>query len=241
MEEDGGVRRYKTFRSDLATCVYYCLTVNKPKTITELLDRADGAIHPNVMSLNFSAEKLVFTVDIPEMKQRCLFTGHCLIRPKYRRLTGKILDVCKSVFYSVLDMHGVVDALEKSKPADDAAQTQKDFWQQANKVCRHTLLSTLSNDLFDIYSVYKEANKMWESLIRKYTTEDAGKQKFVVGNFYKWEMFDDKDIKQQINEYHRLLEELRVEKITLPDEFVAGVMECLQTTIEAQIKATITI
>ncbi|KAF7844616.1 putative RNA-directed DNA polymerase [Senna tora] len=73
-------------------------------------------------------------------------------------------------------------------------------------------------------SVYKEANKIWESLILKYTTEDAGKQKFVVGNFYKWEMVDDKDIKQQINEYHRLLEELHTEKITLPDEFVAGIL-----------------
>ncbi|KAF7833156.1 Retrovirus-related Pol polyprotein from transposon TNT 1-94 [Senna tora] len=95
-------------------------------------------------------------------------------------------------------MHGVVDALEKSKPADDAAETQKDFWQHANKVCRHTLLSTLSNDLFDIYSAYKEANKIWESLICKYTAEDAGKQK--------------------------LLEELRAEKITLLNEFVAEIL-----------------
>ncbi|KAF7801787.1 Retrovirus-related Pol polyprotein from transposon TNT 1-94 [Senna tora] len=100
--------------------------------------------------------------------------------------------------YSVLDMHEDVDALEKPELADDAAETQKDFWQHANEVCRHTLLSTLSNDLFDIYSVYKEANKIWESLIRKYTAEDAGKQK--------------------------LLEELRAKKITLPDEFVARIL-----------------
>ncbi|KAF7830780.1 putative LRR receptor-like serine/threonine-protein kinase [Senna tora] len=143
---------------------------------------------------------------------------------KIEAFDGKNFRRWQERVYSMLDMHGVVDVLEKSKPADDATQTQKDFWQHANKVCRHTLLSTLSNDLFDIYSVYKEANKIWESLILKYTAEDAGKQKFVVGNFYKWEMVDDKDIKQQINEYHRLLEELRAEKITLPDEFVAGIL-----------------
>ena len=43
----------------------------------------------------------------------------------------------------------------------------------------------------------------------------ARKQKFVVGNYYKWEMVDNKDIKLQINEYYKLLEELRVEKIEL--------------------------
>ncbi|KAF7807318.1 Retrovirus-related Pol polyprotein from transposon TNT 1-94 [Senna tora] len=143
---------------------------------------------------------------------------------KIEAFDGKNFRRWQERLYSVLDMHGVVDALEKSKPADDAAQTQRDFWQHANKVCRHTLLSTLSNDIFDIYSIYKEAKKIWESLIRTYTAEDAGKQKFVVGNFYKWEMVDDKDIKQQINDYHRLLEELHAEKITLPDEFVTGIL-----------------
>ena len=37
-------------------------------------------------------------------------------------------------------------------------------------------------------------------------------------------MTDEKDIKLQINEYHKLLEELRAENINLPDEFVAGVL-----------------
>ena len=54
-------------------------------------------------------------------------------------------------------------------------------------------------------------------MLRKYIVEDVGKQKFVVGNYYKWEMVDNKDIKLQINEYHKLLEELRAEKIELPE------------------------
>ena len=126
--------------------------------------------------------------------------------------------------YSVLDMYGVAGALTDSEPAADATQATKDSWIQANKVCRHTLISTLSNELFDVYNVYKEANKIWESLILKYTAEDASKQKFVVANYYKWEMVEGKDIKSQINEYRRLLEELRAEKINLLDEFVVGVL-----------------
>ena len=37
-------------------------------------------------------------------------------------------------------------------------------------------------------------------------------------------MVDNKDIKLQINEYHKLMEELRVEKIELPEQFVAGLL-----------------
>ena len=53
-------------------------------------------------------------------------------------------------------------------------------------------------------------------MLIKYIAKDVGKQKFVVGNYYKWEMVDNKDIKLQINEYHKLLKELRAEKIELP-------------------------
>lgn len=35
---------------------------------------------------------------------------------------------------------------------------------------------------------------------------------------------EDKEIKAQINEYHKLLEELKAKKIDLPDVFVAGAL-----------------
>ena len=61
---------------------------------------------------------------------------------------------------TLLDMHGVVFALSTPKPdaAIDANQLQQ--WVQANKVCRHTLLSVLSNDLFDVYYSYKESKEI---------------------------------------------------------------------------------
>ena len=90
-------------------------------------------------------------------------------------------------------------------------------WTYVNKVCRHTIITTLSNELFDVYCAYKEAKVILESMLKKYTAEDVGKQKFVVGNYYKWEMVDNKDIKLKINEYQKLPEELRVEKIELPE------------------------
>ena len=82
----------------------------------------------------------------------------------------------------------------------------------------------MSNKLFDVYCAYKEAKVIWESMLKKYTAEDVGKKKFVVENYSKWEMVDNKGIKLQINEYYKLLEELRAEKIELPEQFVAGLL-----------------
>ena len=48
-------------------------------------------------------------------------------------------------------------------------------WVQANKVCRHTILTTLCNELVDVYCVYKEAKVIWELVLTKYTVEDVGK------------------------------------------------------------------
>ncbi|XP_017416694.2 uncharacterized protein LOC108327509 [Vigna angularis] len=123
-------------------------------------------------------------------------------------------------------MYGVVAALSSPKPDSTIPSNSKlvEEWTYANKVCRHTLLSALSNDLFDVYCSYKEAKDIWDSLILKYTTEDVVRQRFVIGNYYRWEMIEDKDIKTQINEYHKLLEDIKAENILLPDEFVSELL-----------------
>jgi len=110
-------------------------------------------------------------------------------------------------------------ALSTSKP-DKSNAKQAEDWTYENKVCRHTLLSALSNDLFDVYCSYKEAKESWDSLILKYTAEDVVQQRFIVGNYYRWKMIEDKDIKIQINDYHKLLEDIKANNILMPDEFV---------------------
>jgi len=60
---------------------------------------------------------------------------------------------------TLLDMYGVAMALSTSKP-DESSAKQVEDWTHANKVCRHTLLSALSNDLFDVYCSYKEAKQI---------------------------------------------------------------------------------
>ena len=126
--------------------------------------------------------------------------------------------------FSLLDVHGVAYALTDPKPPLDAGKQIQDAWLYANKVCRHTILQTISNELFDVYCSYKEAKLIWEALIKKFTAEDATKQKFVVGKFYQWQMTEDKEIKVQINEFQKLVEDLKAEEIELPEKFVAGIL-----------------
>ena len=110
-------------------------------------------------------------------------------------------------------MHGVANALINPEPDSLAGPKKLKDWTSFNKVCCHTILSTLSDELFDVYCSYKEAHKICESLLLKYIAKDVGRQKFIIGNFYHWEMTDNKDICLQINEYHTLLEDFKVENL----------------------------
>nr|KYP54651.1 hypothetical protein KK1_000846 [Cajanus cajan] len=69
-------------------------------------------------------------------------------------------------------MHGVAYTLTVLKPDSSTSVSKSDDWSQANKVCYHTILSVLSNDLFDVYYSYKEAKDIWDSMIMKYTVDD---------------------------------------------------------------------
>ncbi|KAG5151161.1 hypothetical protein JHK84_027633 [Glycine max] len=60
----------------------------------------------------------------------------------------------------LLDMNEVVFALSTPKPDVVVDNNQLQQWVQANKVCHHTLLSSLSNDLFDVYYSYKESKEI---------------------------------------------------------------------------------
>nr|XP_009784424.1 PREDICTED: uncharacterized protein LOC104232844 [Nicotiana sylvestris] len=126
--------------------------------------------------------------------------------------------------FSLFDVHGVAHAMLHPQPSADADNRIVESWQYANKLCRHTILQTISNELFDMYCSYKEAKAIWEALIKKFTAEDATKQKFVVGKFYQWHMRDDKEMNIQINEFQKLLENLKAEGMSLPEKFVAGVL-----------------
>ena len=107
---------------------------------------------------------------------------------KIEVFTGQNFCCWQEHVHILLDVHVVVFAFSTPKPdvVDDASQLQQ--WVQANKVCCHTLLSALSNDLFDVYCSYKESKEIWDSLILKYIVEDVVRQRFIIANYYHWTM-----------------------------------------------------
>jgi len=60
---------------------------------------------------------------------------------------------------TLLDLYRVASALTMSKPNSSCPAKQIEYWIHANKVCRHTMLNALSNNLFDVYCSYKEQRK----------------------------------------------------------------------------------
>jgi len=65
---------------------------------------------------------------------------------------------------TLLHMYEVASTLTTSKPDPSSPAKQIEDWIHANKVCHHTMLIALSNDLFDVYCSYKEAKEIWDSL-----------------------------------------------------------------------------
>ncbi|RDY06636.1 hypothetical protein CR513_09340, partial [Mucuna pruriens] len=59
----------------------------------------------------------------------------------------------------ILNLNDVAYALTTPRLDSNAINKKKIVdWTQAIKVCHHLLISTVSNELFDVYCSYKEAN-----------------------------------------------------------------------------------
>ncbi|XP_074293228.1 uncharacterized protein LOC141620194 [Silene latifolia] len=63
-----------------------------------------------------------------------------------------------------------------------------------NKTAKCHLLNHMSNTLFDLFMVHKSVKTIWESLEKKYGADDAGKKKYVVGQWLGFQMVDNKPI-----------------------------------------------
>ena len=67
-------------------------------------------------------------------------------------------------------------------------------WKHADFLCRDYLLNGLDNTLYNVYYAFNTVRELWESLDKKYKTEDAGIKKFVVGKFQDYKMLDSKTV-----------------------------------------------
>ncbi|CAL9001519.1 unnamed protein product [Prunus brigantina] len=103
-----------------------------------------------------------------------------------------------------------------------------DAWYHSDFLCKNYILNGLDNTLYNVYSPIKTAKALWESLDKKYKTEDVGMKKFVVGRFLDFKMVDSKMVINQVQELQVVMHEIEVENMVLSETFqVATIIEKL--------------
>ena len=114
---------------------------------------------------------------------------------------------------------------ECPKPTDPTSKESMmtvDAWKNSDFLCMNYILNRLDDTLYDIYSLCNSAKELWDSLEKKYKTEDAGAKKFVLSKFLKYIMVDTKTIMKQVDELQVLIHELHLEGCLINDHFQVG-------------------
>ena len=73
--------------------------------------------------------------------------------------------------FSAIDAMNLGHILTDPKPKDNFENMPT--WEIGNKQVRHEILSTISNELFDIYCQYKIAKDIWDIMNKKYVFKDV--------------------------------------------------------------------
>ena len=73
-----------------------------------------------------------------------------------------------------------------------------------------------------MYCAFNTARELWESLDKKYKTEDAGLKKFVVGKFLDYKMLDSKTVISQVQDLQVIFHDIHAEGMSLNESFQVG-------------------
>ena len=75
-----------------------------------------------------------------------------------------------------------------------------------------------------MYCAFNTVRELWESLDKKYKTEDAGLKKFVAGNFLNYKMLDSKTVINQVQDLQVILHDIHAEGMSLSESFQVAVI-----------------
>ncbi|GJU54973.1 pol polyprotein [Tanacetum coccineum] len=101
-------------------------------------------------------------------------------------------------------------------------------WRHSDFLCHNYILNGLVDSLYNVYCKTTTAKELWESLERKYKTEDAGTKKFMVARFLDYKMDDSKTVITQVQDLQVLLHDIHAKGMTLSETFqVAAIIEKL--------------
>ena len=106
-----------------------------------------------------------------------------------------------------------------SQPSDkdtDEKKAERKKREEDEIICRGHILNSLSDRLYDLYTVEPSAREIWNALEFKYKAEGEGTKKFLISKYFDFKIVDAKPILPQVHELQVIVNQLRVEKIDLP-------------------------
>ncbi|KAK9076359.1 hypothetical protein SSX86_004693 [Deinandra increscens subsp. villosa] len=97
-------------------------------------------------------------------------------------------------------------------------------WINDDYVCRHTILNSLSDQLFDQYSVKTlNAKELWDELNSLYA-DDYGTKSSLVNNYIHFQMVDGVSVLEQVHELHRIAHIISTSGMNIDEKFHVGVI-----------------
>ncbi|GJZ20752.1 pol polyprotein [Tanacetum coccineum] len=116
----------------------------------------------------------------------------------------------------------------EGQPSNAQAVQAVEAWKHSDFLCHNYVLNGMVDSLYNVYCKTTTAKELWESLVRKYKTEDAGTKKFVVACFLDYKMVDSKNVITQVQDLQVLLHEIHAGGMTVSEAFqVAAIIEKL--------------
>ncbi|GJY80953.1 hypothetical protein Tco_0493704 [Tanacetum coccineum] len=91
---------------------------------------------------------------------------------------------------------------------------------QDKTLCRGYILSTLTYQLYDLYTSMTSAKEIWNSLKEKYTAEKEGTNKFITFKFFEFSMEDNVSILDQVHEFLILVSKFKNLNIEIPEKLL---------------------
>jgi len=82
----------------------------------------------------------------------------------------------------------------------------------------------MTNPLLDLFVIFKSTKIIWEKLKIKYGAHDAGKKKYLVGEWLCFQIANDKPIMKQVHFYENLCAEVLSENKTMCEILQATVL-----------------
>ncbi|XP_024974719.1 uncharacterized protein LOC112512810 [Cynara cardunculus var. scolymus] len=93
--------------------------------------------------------------------------------------------------------------------------------EEETLVCGH-IKNALSDRLYDLYSPIMCPRELWKSLEFKYKSQEDGTNKYLVSQYLRFQMVDDKPILEQVHELQVLVNKLKMLSIAIPEIFQVG-------------------